>query len=82
MWHCWRPLRRLALAQMDRTRLTVRDEEMAEEFGRLMQSFGYALPRHADLTLFEQLMQEARAKGLNWVEGLAYVAHRRGRTGK
>ena len=67
---------------MDRKRLTTRDEEMVEEFGRLMQSFGDALPQHSDPVLFEQLMAEARAKGLNWVEGLAYVAGRRGRRSK
>lgn len=36
-----------------------------------------ALPNAADTVLFDRLMAEARAQGLNWMEGLEYVIERR-----
>ena len=37
-----------------------------------------ALPDAADTRLFNQLMAEAKAKGLNWMQGLEYVIEHRG----
>lgn len=62
---------------MDRNSLRTPDEFMAAEFGRVMLLFGKALPNESDRASFERLMNEASAKGLNWVEGLEYAAARR-----
>ncbi len=50
---------------------------MAAEFGRVMRLFGQALPTESDRTTFDRLMNEASARGLNWIEGLEYAAARR-----
>ncbi|MGI4830157.1 MAG: hypothetical protein ACRYFU_18435 [Janthinobacterium lividum] len=62
---------------MNRNTLRTPDEFMAAEFGRVMMLFGKALPSESDRTTFERLMNEASAKGLNWVEGLEYAAAQR-----
>lgn len=36
-----------------------------------------ALPNAADTRQFDRWMAEARANGLNWIEGLEYVIERR-----
>ena len=55
---------------MDRTILKVPDEEIAEEFGRVV----VLLQRATSKPLFKPLMTEAIQKGLNWIEALEYVA--------
>ncbi len=54
---------------MDRTKLTTPDEQVAEEFGRIVA----LLQKAASKPLFRPLMSEANHKGLNWVEALEYV---------
>lgn len=54
---------------MDRTTLTVPDEEIAEEFGRVLALLQQATSK----PLFRPLMSEAKHKGLNWIEALEYV---------
>ena len=44
---------------------------------RVLQLYRLALPDPADPSLFDRLMHEARAKGLNWIEGLEYAAGKR-----
>ena len=65
------------LAFMDRSSLRTPDEFVAAEFGRVMMLFGKALPSETDRVSFERLMNEASAKGLNWVQGLEYAAAQR-----
>lgn len=65
------------LTFMNRHTLRTPDEFMAAEFGRVMMLFGKALPSESDRTNFERLMNEASAKGLNWIEGLEYAAAQR-----
>jgi hypothetical protein len=44
----------------------------------VIRLFREALPDPSDRTLFDRLMYQARTKGLNWIQGLEYVAeHRR-----
>ena len=45
------------------------DEEVAEEFGRVVVLLQLATRK----PLFQRLMAEASHKGLNWVEALEYV---------
>ncbi len=54
---------------MDRTSLKVTDEEMAEEFGRVVGLLQLASRK----TSFQRLMTEANHKGLNWIQALEYV---------
>ena len=54
---------------MDRNRLRITEEEVAAEFGRVLQLFQQAKVKPR----FQQLMAEACSKGLNWVEALEYV---------
>lgn len=54
---------------IDRTGLKVTDEEVAEEFGRVVVLLQLARRK----PLFQRLMAEASHKGLNWVEGLEHV---------
>ena len=62
---------------MGRESLAVGDETVSEQFGELMHSFERALPPHADPARFNELVAEARAQGLDWVQGMAYVAAHR-----
>ena len=62
---------------MSREHLRTPDEFMAVEFGRVMLLFGQALPNESDRASFERLMNEANAKGLNWIQGLEYAAAQR-----
>jgi hypothetical protein len=39
--------------------------------------FREALPDPADRSLFDRLMFQARAKGMNWIQGLEYVVEQR-----
>lgn len=54
---------------MDRTTLKIPDEDLAEEFGRVLA----LLQRATSKALFKPLMSEAKHRGLNWVEALEYV---------
>ena len=54
---------------MNRKDLAVPDEEVAEEFGRVVG----LLQRAKDKPHFRSLMSEAKRQGLNWVEALEYV---------
>ena len=54
---------------MNRKELTVSDEQVAEEFGRVVA----LLQRAKNKPHFRSLMAEARRQGLNWVEALEYV---------
>ena len=54
---------------MDRNRLRLNEEEVAAEFGRVLQLLQQARLRPR----FKQLMAEAGREGLNWVEALEYV---------
>ncbi len=48
----------------------------------VLRLYHQALPDPSDRTLFNRLMCEARAAGLNWTDGLEYVARQRsGRCG-
>lgn len=51
---------------------------MAVEFERVMALFGQALPTETDRAAFEGHMNEANARGLNWIQGLEYAAAQRG----
>ena len=62
---------------MSRERYTTPPEVVVEEFGRLLTTLEQAIPKAPDGGLFTRLINEARAKGLNWVEALEYVASRR-----
>ena len=62
---------------MSREYLRTPDEFVAAEFARVMMLFGQALPSETDREAFERHMNEASAKGLNWVEGLEYAAAKR-----
>lgn len=62
---------------LDRNQYRTSEEELAAEFGRVLTLFNEALARTGDGSLFRFLMNEASAKGLNWVEGLEYVVSRR-----
>ena len=74
---CPRYKQKPTLAFMSREQLRTPDEFMAAEFGRVMRLFGQALPTESDRTTFDRLMNEASARGLNWIEGLEYAAARR-----
>ena len=54
---------------MSRERYRTSDEDVAEEFGRVVELMQQARanPR------FNQLMAEGCSQGLNWVEALEYV---------
>ena len=54
---------------MSREQYKTPDEEIAEEFGRVLELFQQARSKF----LFAPLMNEASAKGLNWVQALEYV---------
>ena len=54
---------------MDRNRLRLTEEEVAAEFGRVLQLLQQAKTKPR----FQQLMAEAGRNGLNWVEALEYV---------
>ncbi len=54
---------------MDRAQLKVPDEEIAEEFGRVVALLQQATSK----PLFKPLMIEANHRGLNWIEALEYV---------
>ena len=77
MWHCVRAAEALVLKSMGRESLAVGDETVSEQFGELMHSFERALPPHTDPARFNELAAEARAQGLDWVQGMAYAAARR-----
>ena len=62
---------------MGRERLTTPDEELAEEFGRVMHLFTQAISHPTEKARFQMLMNEASSKGLNWVDALEYVASQR-----
>lgn len=62
---------------MQRQSLRLSDEELAAEFGRIMILFTRAFPRGSDLAAFCRLVNEAGARGHNWVEALEHAAHAR-----
>ena len=53
------------------------DEEVSAEFNRVCQLFQLALGKPSDRVLFDSLMSEANANGLNWIQGLEYVIRHR-----
>lgn len=65
---------------MNREQFRTPDEDIVEEFGRVIELFQQSIAKFPDHTLLVRLMSEASAKGLNWIEGLEYVAAHRGRT--
>ena len=62
---------------MSRERYKTPDDELAEEFGRIIHLFQETTSKITDPELFKRLMNEASAKGLNWIQGLEYVLERR-----
>lgn len=54
---------------MDRSSLKVTDEEVSEEFGRVIALLALASKKPS----FTRLMDEASRKGLNWIQALEYV---------
>lgn len=62
---------------MEREYLHTTDEEVAAEFGRVKELFDTALHGPADRAAFCAMMNEASAKGMNWVQALEYVVTRR-----
>lgn len=54
--------------------MKVSDEEVAEEFGRIVVLLQSATKK----PLFTKLMAEARQNGLNWIEALEYVMDKTG----
>ena len=65
---------------MNREQFKTPDEEVAREFGRVIDLLQKSIAKVPDQHLLTRLMKEASAKGLNWVEGLEYVAEHRRRT--
>lgn len=66
------------LGFMGREHYKTPDEDVAAEFDRVCQLFQLALGKPSDRVLFDSLMGEASANGLNWIQGLEYVVrHRR-----
>ena len=64
---------------MAREQYRTPDEDVAAEFERVSHLFRLALGRPSDRLLFDSLMSEASARGLNWVQGLEYVIEQRRR---
>lgn len=64
---------------MAREQYKTPDEDVAAEFERISQLFRLALGKPSDRVLFDSLMTEANAQGMNWVQGLEYVVERRRR---
>lgn len=64
---------------MAREQYRTPDEDVVTEFERVSQLFRLALGKPSDRVLFDSLMTEANAQGLNWVQGLEYVVERRQR---
>ena len=64
---------------MAREQYRTPDEDVAAEFERVSQLFRLALGKPSDRLLFDSLMSEASAQGLNWVQGLEYVIEQRRR---
>ena len=62
---------------MNREHYRTPDTEIEAHREQLWQLCREALPSPAEHTLFIRLMNEAGAKGLNWVEGLEFVVERR-----
>ena len=73
---CLPGLRRYPIC-MSREQYKTPDDEMAEEFGRVIHLFQETTSKTIDQDLFKRLMNEASAKGLNWIQGLEYVLQRR-----
>ena len=62
---------------MGREQYKTAEQDVSAEFERVCQLFRLALGRPSDRVLFDSLMGEASARGLNWVQGLEYVMEHR-----
>ena len=62
---------------MGREQYKTPDADVAAEFDRVCSLFRSALGQPSDRVLFESLMGEANAHGLDWVQGLEYVIEKR-----
>ena len=54
------------------------DEDVTHLSDRILHLFQRALPDPSDRSLYERFMTEAHELGLSWLEGLEYVASKRG----
>lgn len=64
----------LGKVSVDRNQLKTTDEELALEFGRLMDLFRRVFSSHARRAKMQRRLDKARADGLSWVEALEYAA--------
>ncbi len=63
----------------DVLQFAAQSQDEIQAFTRQVVSlFHQALPDPSDTKTFNRLMSEARATGLNWWDGLEYVARHRG----
>lgn len=62
---------------MGRNQYRTSDEDVAAEFDRVCQLFRMAMGKPSERLLFESMMGEANARGLNWVQGLEFVLGQR-----
>ena len=62
---------------MKRDQFKTPEEDVTAEFDRVCRLFRLALGEPSDRVLFDALMAEASAQGMNWVQGLEYVVKQR-----
>lgn len=62
---------------MNRQLLRTSDEDLAAEFGRILNLFSRALTTRADLPAFCRRVNQASAQGLTWIEALERAAERK-----
>lgn len=61
--------------------LTTSDEDLAQEFGRVMDLFSRGFTSTSDRNHFFCSMNAASSRGYSWVEALEYAAGERRRVG-